>query len=135
MIVPQFKKFECFGVSQIGYDAFECLTGDLVIGNVESLYFRAGLNQVSKIVFPAIVLFISEVVILDDKLSEGCIFGQCFEDMFESLSGNIVTFDFQNLDLSVVGDEFCEFLSALVSDEFVVEDEPGVIPEILKLGS
>jgi hypothetical protein len=55
--------------------------------------------------------------------------------MFESLSRDIVAFYLQYLDFSVVGDELCKFLGALISDETVVEDKPGVVAEILKLGS
>jgi hypothetical protein len=59
LIVPELKKFECLGACQVGHDAFEGLTRDFVIRDIESFYFETGLNQASEVIFPAIVLLIS----------------------------------------------------------------------------
>jgi hypothetical protein len=68
-------------------------------------------------------------------LPECGVAGECIEDLFESLCGDVVTLDLQNFDLAVVGDEFGEFSGSVVSDEAIVEDHSCAVSEILELAS
>jgi hypothetical protein len=56
-------------------------------------------------------------------LSEIGVAGECFKDIFKSLCGDVIAFDLEGLYFAMISDEPGELFRALISDEFIVEDD------------
>lgn len=81
---------------------------------------------------PVVVTFLSQIIVLYNELSEFGVSLQSVKDLNESLGGDIVSFDFQRLDSTVLLQKQRQFSSTLIPHESVINHNSRLVSERLE---